>query len=129
MNRFRTLPMIPALIGGLLIASPRPVLAQPVDLVTVDAKTVAKGYRSSQLIGSPVVNDKDERIGTIEDVVIGKDRDLYAVLQVGGFLGIGGRLIAVPFQKLVLDHPDGKITLPGASRKELAKLPEIKFTG
>jgi hypothetical protein len=49
------------------------------------------------------------------------------VIQVGGFLGVGGRLVAVPYTELVLDSPGGKITLPGASKDELKKLPEFKY--
>jgi PRC-barrel domain protein len=75
------------------------------------------------------VNDRDERIGTIDDIIIDRDRILFAVLQVGGFLGLGGHLVAVPYQSLVLDEPGGKIVLPGASRDELKKLPEFKYGG
>jgi hypothetical protein len=96
------------------------------ELVVVDVAAVAKGYRASKLTGSDVVNDHDERIGTIDDLIIGRDRVLFAVLQVGGFLGLGGHLVAVPYQALVLDD---KIVLPGASRDELKKLPEFKYGG
>lgn len=129
MNKLSMLTSSVLVAGVLISASPQPVFAQAVDLLTIDVKAVAKGYRTSQLIGSPVVNDKKERIGTIDDIIIGQDRVLYAVLQAGGFLGVGGRLIAVPFQKLVLDHADGKVMLPGATREELTTLPEFKFTG
>jgi len=94
--------IVALLVPVLVAASPLPALAQAVDLVTVDVKAVARGYRTSQLVGRDVVNDKNERIGTIDDIIIGCDRVLYAVLQVGGFLGVGGRLVAVPFQNLVL---------------------------
>jgi sporulation protein YlmC with PRC-barrel domain len=130
MERIYKLPVIAAPLAAMLAAvSPLPARAQAVDLVTVDVKAVARGYRTTQLIGRDVVNDKNQRIGTIDDIIIGRDRVLYAVLQVGGFLGVGGRLVAVPFQNLVLDHPDGKVMLPGATREELVTLPEFKFAG
>jgi hypothetical protein len=69
---------------------------------------VAKGYRTSKLMGSDVVNDHDERIGTIDDIIIGRDRVLFAVIQVGGFLGLGGHLVAVPYQALILEDTGGK---------------------
>lgn len=114
----------------LIAVGPRPALSQAaVKLVIVDVAAVAEGYRASKLIGIDVVNDQNERIGTIDDIIIGRDRVLFAVLQVGGFLGLGGHFVAVPYQTLVLDHPDGKIVLPGATRDELRKLPEFRYSG
>src|ERR1700682_3858121 len=81
-----------ALVAAMLAASaPMPVLSQGIELVAVDFHAVADGYRASKLIGSNVVNDQNEKIGTIEDIIIGKDKVLFAVLQVGGFLHIGGQ--------------------------------------
>jgi hypothetical protein len=123
-QRFATAAvLITAVVAG---ADPRPARSQAVELVVVDVEVVAKGYRASKLTGSDVVNDHDERIGTIDDIIIGRDRVLFAVIQVGGFLGLGGRLVAVPYQSLILDD---KIVLPGASRDELKKLPEFKYGG
>jgi len=119
-----------ALVSAMLVSSlPTPVLPQDIHLVVVDVHEVAEGYRASKLIGSSVVNDQNEKIGTIEDIVIGKDKVLFAVLQVGGFLHIGGRMIAVPFQSLVLDENGAKIKLPGATQEALKKLPEFKYAG
>jgi sporulation protein YlmC with PRC-barrel domain len=108
----------------------QPVQAQTVDLVVVDVKAVALGYRMSKLTGSSVVNDKGDKIGTMDDFIIGRDepRVLYAVLQVGGFLGLGKHLVVVPSETLVVD-PSGKITLPGASKDELKRLPEFAYAG
>jgi ribosomal 30S subunit maturation factor RimM len=97
--------------------------------VVVDVHAVADGYRASKLIGSTVVNDQNEKVGTIEDIIIGRDRVLFAVLQVGGFLHLGGHMVAVPYQSLVLDESGGKIKLPGATQEALKKLPEFKYAG
>jgi sporulation protein YlmC with PRC-barrel domain len=89
---------------------------------------VAKGYRTSALTGSSVVNDKNERIGTVDDIIIGEDKKvLFAVLQVGGFLKLGGHLVAVPFDSLEIDDMGKKIMLPGATADELKGLPEFKY--
>ena len=53
---------------------PLPVLSQSVELMVVDVHSVAEGYRASKLIGSSVVNDQNEKIGTVEDIIIGKDK-------------------------------------------------------
>jgi sporulation protein YlmC with PRC-barrel domain len=100
-----------------------------VALVKVDLSVVAKGYRMSRLIGSNVINDKNEKIGTVDDVIADKDKKQlnFAVLQVGGFLGLGGRLVAVLYDSLVIDDAGQKITLPGASKDELKKLSEFNY--
>ena len=117
-----------AIVGlPLIVANPKPVLSQGVALVQVDVNVVAQGYRLSKLTGSSVTNEKNEKIGTIDDFVVSRNRWLFAVLQVGGFLGIGAHLVAVPYESLIVDNEGGKIQLPGASKDELKKLPELKY--
>jgi sporulation protein YlmC with PRC-barrel domain len=114
--------------GTVLAAGPaRPQAG--VTLVKVDLSVVGQGYRMSKVIGSSVINDKNEKIGTIDDVVADKDKKQlsFAVLQVGGFLGVGGRMVAVPFDSLVIDDKERKITLPGATKDELKKLSEFNY--
>jgi sporulation protein YlmC with PRC-barrel domain len=101
--------------------------AQTVQLVAVDVKAVGEGYRASKLLGTKVENEKNEKIGTLDDLVITMDRKLFAVLQVGGFLGLGGHLIAVPYESLAIDDHGRKITLPGASKDAVHKLPEFQY--
>jgi hypothetical protein len=125
-----TFVTVTALFGLIaIIANPQPVLSQAVRLVQVDVNVVAQGHRVSKLTGSGVTNEKNERIGSIDDFIVTRDRSLFAVLQVGGFLGIGGHLVAVPYESLVIDDEGSKIQLPGASKDELRKLPEIKYRG
>src|SRR5689334_21510814 len=120
-----------ALVSAMLASSlPIPVLSQTVELVIVDVHKAAEGYRASKLIGGSVVNDQNEKIGTIEDIIIGRDnKALFAILQVGGFLRIGGHMVAVPFHSLVLDETGNKVKLPGATQEALKKLPEFKYAG
>src|SRR5436190_21380251 len=132
-DELQTLPTsfryVAALVSAMLVSAlPLPVLSQSIELIVVDVHAVADGYRASKLIGSSVVNDQNEKVGTIEDIIIGRDRVLFAVLQVGGFLHLGGHMVAVPYQSLVLDEP-GKIKLPGATREALKNLPEFKYAG
>ncbi len=118
-----------ALAAGLVLTpdSARPQTGAA--LVKVDLSVVMQGYRLSKVIGSSVINDKNERIGTIDDVIADKDKKQlsFAVLQVGGFLGVGGRLVAVPFDSLVIDDKERKVTLPGATKDELKKLSEFNY--
>jgi sporulation protein YlmC with PRC-barrel domain len=96
-----------------------------VALVVVNVKAVALGYRASKLIGSAVRNDKSEEIGKIDDLVVGKDKVLFAVIGVGGFLGLGSHLIAVPYNSFKMSPQ--RIVLPGATKAALSKLPEFQY--
>jgi sporulation protein YlmC with PRC-barrel domain len=118
-----------ALATGIVLATGAARPQAGVALVKVDLSVVAQGYRMSKVIGSSVINDKNEKVGTVDDVIADKDKKVlsFAVLQVGGFLGVGGRLVAVPFDNLVIDDKERKITLPGASKDELKKLSEFNY--
>src|SRR5579872_1925189 len=122
------MPLIWAAVAVALATGPAMPQAS-VQLIKVDLSVVAKGYRMSKLIGSSVINDKNEKIGTVDDVIADKDKKQlsFAVLQVGGFLGVGGHLVAVPYDSLVIDDTGQKITLPGASKDELKKLSQFNY--
>ena len=113
----------------LVVVSAKPALSQGVQLVNVNVSVVGKGYRVSKLIGADVTNDKNEHIGKIDDIVIDNDKAMFAVLQVGGFLGVGSHYVAVPYDSLRVSEDGKKIVLPGASKEELKKLAEFKYLG
>lgn len=117
-----------AALGLLFCAvSTRPALSQDVQLVKIDVSVVGKGQRASKLIGSTVTNDKNEKIGKLDDIIVDNNRVMYAVLQVGGFLGLGSHLVAVPYDSLKVDEAGKNVVLPGASKDELKKLAEFKY--
>jgi len=58
-------------------------------------------------------------------VISDKKQLNFAILQVGGFLGLGGRL---PYESLVIDDKGQKLTLPGASKEALKNLAEFHYT-
>jgi putative membrane protein len=61
--------------------------------------TEQQGWVSvGEVLGAPVVNDKGDEVGEIKDVVM-KDNAYYAVLAVGGFLGIGDKNVAIPARR------------------------------
>lgn len=100
---------------------------QTVELVKIDVQQLAAGYRTTMVVGSNVLNDAGETIGKIEDILISSDgKHPFAVLSIGGFLGMGAHLIAVPYDSLVFG--DKKIKLPGGTKDGLRMLPEFKFS-
>ena len=60
---------------------------------------------SSTISGDKVVNRKGENLGDVKDLMIDVDngRVAYAVLEFGGFLGMGSKLFAVPLAAMELD--------------------------
>ncbi len=52
-------------------------------------------------------------------------KEPYAVLSIGGFLGVGTHLVAVPYDNLKLI--DKKLVLPGGTKEGLRMLPEFKY--
>ena len=58
-------------------------------------------WRASKLVGLSVYNDANESIGSINDMLTDKSGNIKAVvIGVGGFLGIGEHLVAVPLDKV-----------------------------
>lgn len=89
---------------------------------------VAAGYRASTVIGSSVLNDANETIGKIDDLLVTRDgKEPYAVLSIGGFLGMGTHLVVVRYDSLKFG-PDNKIVLPGGSKDGLKMLPAFEYT-
>jgi sporulation protein YlmC with PRC-barrel domain len=58
-------------------------------------------WRASKLVGLNVYNDNNESIGSINDLLTDKSGNIkVAVISVGGFLGVGSHLVAIPFEKI-----------------------------
>ena len=123
------LVLLVALGMPLFIVGANPALSQGVQLVNVNVSVVAKGYRLSKLLGATVRNDKNENIGKIDDVIIDNSKNMFTVLQVGGFLGLGSHYVAVPYDSLKISEDGKQIVLPHASKDELKKLAEFKYLG
>jgi sporulation protein YlmC with PRC-barrel domain len=99
---------------------------ETVELVKVDSQTLLAGHRSSKVIGSAVVNDNGDTIGKIDDLLVSSDaQQPFAVLSIGGFLGMGTHLVAVPYDSLKL--ADNKVMLPGGSKEGLRTLPTFTY--
>jgi len=87
--------------------------------------------RASKIVGSSVYNDHDEKIGSVDDLVIGSDKTLNAVISVGGFLGLGSKMVEVPFDKLQFGNTkgssDNRVVMPGVNKDSLNGMPEYHY--
>jgi sporulation protein YlmC with PRC-barrel domain len=95
--------------------------------VTVEEmKLVVLGWSAKhKLIGHDVYNDKNQKIGKIDDIIVSpKKTASWAIIGVGGFLGIGNKDVAIPMDHL---HFNGdKLILPGATKEQLKALPPFE---
>ena len=99
---------------------------QSVEITRVDVQTVAAGYRASKVIGSRILNEANETIGKIDELLVTRDgKEPYAVLSVGGFLGMGTHLVVVRYDSL--KFVDKKIVLPGGTKDGLKRLPAFQY--
>jgi len=84
--------------------------------------------RVSKVVGANVYNDQNQSVGSIDDLLM-SDNDHKAatvVISVGGFLGMGAKLVSVPFDQLKVEND--KIVMPGATKASLEGMPEYRYT-
>ena len=85
------------------------------------------GYRASKLLKSNVYNQDGEKIGSIDDFIVGGENEVsFAIISVGGFLGMGDRLVAIP-AKLFTSNKEHKVVLAKASKEDLEALPAFQY--
>ena len=84
------------------------------------------GWRTSKVIGLNVYNDKNEKIGEVEEVIADQNGKLQsAILGVGGFLEIGERKVEVSFDKLKFSNE----TVPMATSSAIPGMTTGSSTG
>ena len=68
---------------------------------TLSSSQMQGDWRASKVVGLSVYNDNNEKLGSINDLLMDKSGNIKAVvLGVGGFLGMGEHLVAVPLDKV-----------------------------
>lgn len=82
---------------------------------------------SSDLVGMKVTGQGDESIGEISDLIIENNQVTGAVLNVGGFLGLGAKKIGLPWDSLNVTESEGSpVASVSLSKDQLASMPEYK---
>lgn len=96
--------------------------------MAVDSARLRDGRRASKVIGSTVYNENNESIGQVDDIIVPPSGGQpVAVLSVGGFLGIGARLVAIPYERLQYSADRERWTLQGATKDGLQALPAYTY--
>ena len=151
MSRFRSIGITAALAA--LMAMPcqaqqpaQPGAARQTSLTAGTAQKSQNNWRGRTLIGTAVFNDNNQRIATINDLLITDDGRVDQVVL--AVRRMGGKLVAVPFSQLrfapsggtlALASPDAPTpafssdlktygaVLPGATRDSLSKMERFRF--
>ena len=80
--------------------------------------------RASKVIGTTIHNDRDQNIGSVDDVLIGRN-GVWAIVSTNN------KKVAVPFQDLVIGDSnargDDKLVLPNATQAQLNTLPVFHY--
>jgi sporulation protein YlmC with PRC-barrel domain len=122
-----------AVLGLMLTATSGDAGAPVAGVITLGTtvevtQAIAVGNRASKLIGAPVYNEQGEKIGNVDDLIISPDHSVsFAIVSIGGFLGLASRLVAIPVEQL--REEKDRLVLPGATKEALVKLPEFKYAG
>ncbi len=84
------------------------------------------GYRTSMVVGRDVVDEHNMPIGKVDDLIVTANGKVpYAVLSVGGFLGIDSKYVIVPFTSIEIQ--DNRMMFRGATKEALENLPAFKY--
>jgi sporulation protein YlmC with PRC-barrel domain len=120
------------LLAGIAITMPAIVQAQVAGStllgVTVgELRDVTLGWSAKrQILGQPVYNHMDERIGAVEDIIVTSDKSVsYAIINAGGFLAVAKHNVAIPVSQFRLSGE--KLVLPGATKDALKATPAFEY--
>ncbi len=110
-----------------------PVLAQTSTTTTTHTTTMGHDMkrdevRASKLVGATVYNAQNDSVGTIDDILLSHDtkQPVQAVISVGGFLGIGSKLVTVDYDRLKLGA-DNKVVMPHATKDDLKNMQSFSY--
>jgi sporulation protein YlmC with PRC-barrel domain len=122
----------PAMLMGIFLLLPAAVPAQIagstlLGVSSAEMRDVTFGWSAKrQVLGKAVYNERNERIGVIDDIIIAPDKAVsYAIIGAGGFLGVDRHDVAIPVSQIKLQG--GKFVLPGASKQALEATPKFEY--
>src|SRR5579859_6144353 len=98
--------LVAGVAGSLLLASTAfaaetTTTAAPATTGSVSDISYQGNWRASKVVGLNVYNEQNESVGSINDLLMDKSGSIKAaVIGVGGFLGMGAHLVAVPYDKI-----------------------------
>jgi sporulation protein YlmC with PRC-barrel domain len=118
---------VAGMMGNALAQQQAPVAGMSIGVTADELVTVAKGWSAKkQIMGKDVYNEKSEKIGVVDDLIIAPEKAVsYAIIGTGGFLGMDKHDVAIPMNQFKME--DGKITLPGATVDAVKAMPTFQY--
>ena len=120
------------MLGSIALTAPTISHAQVagstlIGVSVAEMRDVTSGWSAKrQILGQPVFNDKDERVGSIDDIIVAPDKAVsYAIINAGGFTGLTKHDVAIPVSQLKL--ADNKLVLAGATKEALRASPPFEY--
>jgi sporulation protein YlmC with PRC-barrel domain len=90
-----------ALLATIALAQTPAAAAESTGMAPMSSSSLQGDWRTTKVVGLNVYNDNNESIGSINDLLTDKSGNIKAVvLGVGGFLGVGAHLVAVPYDTI-----------------------------
>jgi sporulation protein YlmC with PRC-barrel domain len=89
---------------------------------------VANGWSAKKgILGKSVYNDTDQKIGTVQDLIVSPDKKVsYLIIGAGGFIGIARHDVAIPAAQI--QNKNGKIVLAGATKEVVMAMPRFDYS-
>ena len=131
MKHVRTFALMPVLASIALVV---PAISQAqtagstvLGVSVAELHDVVTGWSAKRsILGQPVYNDKNERVGSVDDIVIAPDKAVsYAIVNAAGFIGLPKHDVAVPVSQFKL--VDQKLVLAGATKDALKASPPFEY--
>jgi sporulation protein YlmC with PRC-barrel domain len=97
-------------------------------IAVAELRDVTTGWSAMrQVLGKTIYNDSGDGIGKVDDIIVAPDKAVsYAIIGVGGFLGVGRHDVAIPVGQLK-QQSDGKFVLAGATKDALKAMPPFEY--
>jgi sporulation protein YlmC with PRC-barrel domain len=118
------------LLAAVFVLAIASASAQAVENSAFKTEQAAEEWRAVNYIGQPIVNSTGEKIGDINDVLFDRAGKITTVvIGVGGFLGLGEKHVALPFEAITYGEKDGlrQIMVP-LTKENLLAAPDYKLT-
>lgn len=88
--------------------------------------SLQEGLRATKIIDVVVKNDRGEEVADVDDLIISRNGKVKKViLSLGTFLGVGERLVSVPFKSLQITEKGG--ILCSLTKEQLDKQPKFSY--
>ena len=114
-------------VSLLAFALAAPVMAQSLTPPSSTYMTGDHNMRSSKMIGMAVYNERNEKIGVLDDILLpAAGGEVTAVLSVGGFLGIGEKMVKVPLSHV---HFMAEKAMMEGDKAALSAMPRYSYFG